>query len=188
VATTVTTIVTNVTTIVTIVITIVKIVTIDVTSSVTIVTGIRHGRRLVIELEVEVVFVELVHPHVSILTAASISLTVGSEHDGVDGAEVALHPPELLLEHHVEEPSLELAHPAAGGGDLHGVLAAAKDDVVEDGRHGGGVHWTLRHVPLHHGEVVGVEEHGAAILGGGEEGAPVLAGLHVRDGPRCRGR
>ena len=53
--------------------------------------------------------------------------------------------------------------------------------MVEDGGEGGGVDRPLRHILLHGAQVVGVKEHGGAVLGGGDQHATVLARLHVRN-------
>ena len=60
-------------------------------------------------------------------------------------------------------------------------LSSTKYNMVKDGREGGGIDRPFRHVLLHRAEIVGVEEHGGAVLGGGDQHAPVLACLHVRN-------
>lgn len=76
---------------------------------------------LIVELEVEVSIVELVHPDVPVLAPAGVSPSVRVELDGVDRTEVSLHPAKLLLEHQVEEPCVELADPGGGGSHLENI-------------------------------------------------------------------
>ena len=70
------------------------------------------------------------HSHVAILSPTSIPLSIWVELDRVDWTKMTLHTSKLFLEYHVEEPGLELAHPGASGGDVHGVLSAPKHHMV----------------------------------------------------------
>ena len=107
-----------------------------------------------VKLEIKIGIVKLVDPHITILAPAGIALPVRVELNRVDRAKVTLHPPKLLLEDQVEEAGVELADLGGGGGDVHGVLSAAQDDLVKDGADGGGVDGSLRAVLLQHLQAV----------------------------------
>ena len=117
-----------------------------------------------VELELEVGIVELVHPDVSVLATAGVAPSGGVEHDRVDGTEVTLHPSELLVEHHVEEPGVELADPGGGGGHVHGVLTSAQHDVVEQRADGGRVHGTLGLVAFQFLQIMGIPQQRGLVL------------------------
>ena len=52
---------------------------------------------LELQLELVIRLVEVVKSDVTVLAAARVPIAVRAEHDGVDGAEMALHAPKLLL-------------------------------------------------------------------------------------------
>mmetsp|Transcript_727 Transcript_727/g.2240 ORF Transcript_727/g.2240 Transcript_727/m.2240 type:complete len:288 (-) Transcript_727:244-1107(-) len=129
----------------------------------------------------EVIGVKMVDPHVAILTSARITPAMRGHLQGVDGSKVALDGAELVLEHHVEEDSVELAHLAACRGDRHGVLATA-DHHVRCLREGRDVRRIQRAVGLVHLEGLQgleVEQARRAVFGGGDEERVVPRDLNV---------
>ena len=97
------------------------------------------------------------------------------------GSEVAPHAADLVLEDLVVEAGLELALASAGGGDVHGGLATAENDVVLLGSDTGAVERGVGGVGLQELEVAGGHEAGGLILGGGDEVSPVGRPLQVGD-------
>ena len=95
------------------------------------------------------------------------------------GTEMATDTADLLLEDLVVEPGLELTLSRGGGGDVHGGLAAAEDDVVLLGGDAGAVERGVGGVGLEQLEVAGGHEAGGLVLGGGDEVGPVGRPLQV---------
>jgi hypothetical protein len=140
------------------------------------------GLTLDLELEVKVRRVEVVHTHVTVLTAGAVALARGVDGDIVERAEVATHTADLLLEYLVVEASLELALAGRSGSDVHGSLATAKDNVVLGvGGDGGGVEGRIGDVGLEDFHAVGVVQLGGLVFAGGQEVGAVGAPLQVGD-------
>lgn len=108
--------------------------------------------------EIEVALVEVVDTDVAVLSAACVALAGRVGGDGVEGAEVAPHAADLVLEDLVVEAGLELALSRGGSGDVHGGLATAEDDEVLLGGDGGAVEGGIGCVGLDDGEVAGRDE------------------------------
>lgn len=127
----------------------------------------------------------MVHTHVTVLTAGAVALARGVDGDVVEGTEVAAHATDLLLEDLVVEAGLEFTLASGGGGDVHGGLATAEDNVALGVRgDGGGVEGRVGDVGLEDFHGAGVVQLGLLVLAGGQEvgavGAPLQVGdLHV---------
>ena len=89
---------------------------------------------------------------------------------------------DLVLEDLVVEAGLELALAGAGGGDVHGGLAAAEDDEVLLRGDAGAVERGVGGVGLEQLEVAGGHEAGGLVLGGGDEVGAVGGPLQVGHG------
>lgn len=111
-----------------------------------------------------VILIKNVNADVAIFPSASVTLAVRMEANTVDGAEVTFDVAELLLEHQVEEPGVELADLGAGHGDVHGLLAAAQHHVVVHGRDGGAVHRSLGLISVQAIQGLRVPQFGRRVL------------------------
>lgn len=113
-----------------------------------------------LEREIEVRLVELVHAHISVLSAGCVALAGRVHGDGVERAEMPTDAADLLLEDLVVEARLELSLARRGRRDVHGRLATAEDDKVFLWRDGGGVQGRVSYEGLHDLEVGGVDNLG----------------------------
>ena len=95
------------------------------------------------------------HAHVTVLSAAAVSSALWVDGDVVERSEVTPDTTNLLHEDLVVEPRLELSLPRAGGGDVHGGLTTAENNVVLDGRQGSAVERCVGGVGLENFEVGG---------------------------------
>jgi hypothetical protein len=122
----------------------------------------------------------VVHTHVTVLAAGAVALARGVDGDVVERAEVATHTADLLFEDLVVEAGLELTLARGCGGDVHGGLATAEDNVVlRVGGDGGGVEGGVGDVGLEDFHGVGVVQLGGLVFAGGQEVGAVGAPLQV---------
>jgi len=77
---------------------------------------------------------------------------------------MSLDSTELLLEHHVEESSVELSDPGRGSSHVHGVLTSTQHDVLEERTDGGGVNRSLRLVGFQHLQGVSIPQNRRGVL------------------------
>jgi len=89
--------------------------------------------------EVKVWLVEVMYPHVTVLSSAAVSSALRMHGDVVERAEVTPHTTNLLTEDLVVEAGLEFSLACARGCDIHGGLSTSEDNVVFDRGHGGAV-------------------------------------------------
>ena len=110
-------------------------------------------------------------PNVAIFTATGIAFAGRMVSQGVDWPEVALDSSKLLFEGHVEEPGVELAHPGAGGGDLHGLLATPQHNVGVGLQGGDGrrIHRPFGFVDPERLEGLQVPNAGRGVFAGGDQ-------------------
>lgn len=98
--------------------------------------------------------------HVTVLTTGAVDGAERRHGDVVEGTEVASDTADLLLEDLVVEAGFEFSLAGRGGGDVHGCLTTADDDVVFKGGDGGGVEGGVGDVGFHYFEGLGVDELG----------------------------
>ena len=110
------------------------------------------------ELEIKIRRVEVVDTSITILTTGAVHCSERVDSNIVEGTEMTSDTTNLLLEHFVVETSFELSLTSRGGGDIHGCLTTAEDDVVFDGGDGGAVERGVCDVGLEDLEVVGGDE------------------------------
>jgi hypothetical protein len=70
-------------------------------------------------------------PNVTVLSSTRERLSRGVNGDGVEGTEMTTHSSNLLLQHAVPEPGLELSLTLRSRGDGHGVLSSSENDLRE---------------------------------------------------------
>lgn len=121
------------------------------------------------------------HPHIPILPTARIPSPQRIHRHGIQRPEMALDPPNLILEDLVVEARLEFPLPAARLGDVHGGLPTPEHDERFLGGEGGRVEGGFRGVLFQGAEVAGGEEFGEFVLGGGDEVGSVGGHLDVLD-------
>jgi len=98
--------------------------------------------------EIKVSLVKVMYPHVSILTTARITSTLGIRCDGIQWSKMTFHPTNLILEYPVVKARFEFALPRRGSGHVHGGLTTSKDNKVFLGRDGCGVQGRIGDVGL----------------------------------------
>lgn len=81
---------------------------------------------------IEVLRVETLYPHETVLTARAEAFAIGMNGNRVDRTEMALDASELFLEYQVEKARLELALTRVRGCDVHRFLTTAENDVLAD--------------------------------------------------------
>lgn len=109
-------------------------------------------------VEVEVTLVKVVNSHISVLSAARITLAGRVGCYGVEGTEMASHTADLVLKDLVVETSLKLTLSGRGSGDIHGGLTTSEDDKVLLGGDGGTVDGGIGGVGLENLEVLSSDE------------------------------
>mmetsp|Transcript_12485 Transcript_12485/g.52523 ORF Transcript_12485/g.52523 Transcript_12485/m.52523 type:complete len:361 (+) Transcript_12485:1239-2321(+) len=130
-------------------------------------------------VSLEIIGVEVVDAHVAILATSGEGAAVGVEGHGVDGAEVAGHAAELLLENLVIKLALELAALVRGSCHLRSVLPTAQHDVLHYRRDRGTVHRRRVLVRLQARQRLGVPELGGLVNRRGNEVRLVLGPVQV---------
>ena len=135
----------------------------------------------IIETVLKVRWIEIVNPHVTVLSAGAVPLTIRVERDAIYRPKVTFDAPELLLEHQVEETRVELPDPRRRRRDVHGILPAAQHHVFQYRADRRGIDWAFRLVRLQQHEIVGVEQLRCVVLGRRYEHGSVLVHLHVVD-------
>lgn len=91
---------------------------------------------------------------------------------------------DLLLEHTVPEPSLELSLSLGGGGDAHRVLSSSEDHVRSSGGDGGRVKGSVGREGLEDHQVIGsvqlereIRGMGSQVSGRVSSSLPLMVGL-----------
>lgn len=76
-------------------------------------------------------FVEVMQPDVPILSSTGKGLAIHAHGEGVDGTEVTLDGGHVFLENDVVEIDLKVSGFGRRVGDVHGLLTASENDLVE---------------------------------------------------------
>ena len=116
--------------------------------------------------KVKIGLVEVVHSHVTVLSAAAVSSTLGVNGHVVQRTEMAPDTANLLLENLVVEPRLEFTLSCACGGNIHGRLSTAEDNVVLDGCDRGTVEGGIGRICLKNLEAICGDDLGGALAQG----------------------
>lgn len=94
------------------------------------------------------------HTGVTVLSSRAVHCSERADGDVVERTEVTSDTANLLLEDLVVETGFELSLAGRGGGDVHGCLTTAEDDVVLDGSDGCAVEGSVCDVGLEDFEIV----------------------------------
>jgi len=80
--------------------------------------------------EVKIALIEVMNPHIPILSTAGIASPLRVNSDGIKRPEMPLDSTNLIFEDFMIEPRFELSLPGGGRCDIHGSLASSEYDEV----------------------------------------------------------
>lgn len=125
--------------------------------------------------------VESLNARITVFAARRVAATIWVNGQTVDGPEMTFDASELFLVHQMEESRIEFTGTGGRCGDLHGILATAQDDVIENRTDRSRIDRTLGFVCLQAHQAVAVEQFGRGVLRGGHKHGAIFGHLHVVD-------
>jgi hypothetical protein len=117
--------------------------------------------------EIEIALIEMMNPHIPILSTAGVASPLRVNSDGIKRPKMSLDSTNLIFEDLVVEPRFKLSLPGGGRCDIHGSLASSEYDEVLFGGYCSGVQGCVGDVAFEQLEIPGRYKLGpSAIISG----------------------